>query len=62
MVSTVLGLVPFFFDGEEEPFWFSFATGVGGGLLFSIPALVFLMPLLLKSASRHPAHTGEHCS
>ena len=62
VASTVLGLVPFFFDGEEEPFWFSFATGVGGGLLFSIPALVFLMPLLLKSASRRPAHDGERPS
>ena len=62
VASTVLGLVPFFFDGEEEPFWFSFATGVGGGLLFSIPALVFLMPLLLKGTSRRPAHAGERPS
>lgn len=48
VASTVMGMIPFFFDGEEEPFWFSFATGVVGGLLFSLPALVFVMPLFVK--------------
>ncbi len=46
--STIVGLVPFFLDVEEAPFWFSFATGVIGGLLFSIPALVFVMPLFVR--------------
>lgn len=46
--SSLLGLVPFFFDGTEEPFWFSFATGVTGGLLFSIPSLVFVMPIFMR--------------
>ncbi len=48
IVSTIVGLVPFFFEREEEAFWFSFATGVAGGLMFSILALVFVMPLFLK--------------
>lgn len=48
IASTIMGLIPFFMDGEEEPFWFSFATGVTGGLLFSIPALVFVMPLFIN--------------
>lgn len=48
IVSTILGLLPFFWERDEEPFWFSFATGVTGGLLFSIPMLVFIMPLLMK--------------
>lgn len=43
VLSTVLGLVPFLIDGPQaEAFWFSFAIGTMGGLLFSIIALVFL--------------------
>ena len=48
ILSTVLGLVPFFIDGAEEPFWFSFAVGSTGGLLFSIFALVAIMPIFLR--------------
>lgn len=48
ILSTVLGLIPFFVDGAKESFWFSFAVGSTGGLLFSIVALVFVMPIFLK--------------
>ena len=48
ILSTVLGLVPFFIDGAKELFWFSFAVGSTGGLLFSIVALVVVMPIFLK--------------
>ena len=48
ILSTVLGLIPFFIDGKEEPFWFSFAVGSAGGLLFSVFAVVFVMPILMK--------------
>lgn len=48
IASTIMGLVPFFIDGKEEPFWFSFATGVVGGLIFSIPALIFVMPIFIN--------------
>lgn len=49
ILSTVLGLVPFLLDGPEaEAFWFSFAIGTIGGLLFSIIALVFFMPILMS--------------
>lgn len=48
VLSTVLGLVPFLIDGPRaEAFWFSFAIGTMGGLLFSIIALVFFMPILM---------------
>ena len=47
VVSTVLGLVPFLMDGKEEAFWFSFAIGTSGGLLFSLIALVFIMPIFM---------------
>ena len=45
--STVLGLIPFFIDGNSSSFWFSFALGATGGLLFSIITLVFVMPIFL---------------
>ena len=48
VTSTVLGLVPFFFDGEKERFWFSFAVGSTGGLLFSVVALVAVMPIMMR--------------
>lgn len=47
IISTVLGLIPFLFDGKSEVFWFAFAVGTMGGLLFSIIALVFFMPVWL---------------
>lgn len=48
ILSTVFGLIPFFFDGEKaEPFWLSFAAGVVGGLLFSVLVIVFVLPLIL---------------
>lgn len=53
ILSTVLGLVPFFIDGAKESFWFSFAVGSTGGLLFSIVALVVVMPIFLKLSTRH---------
>ena len=53
VLSTVFGLVPFFFDGEKaEPFWLSFAAGVVGGLLFSVFVIVFLLPLALNVKRR----------
>jgi len=45
IVSTVLGLVPFLFDGSGTVFWFAFAVGVMGSMLFSIVALVVYMPV-----------------
>ncbi len=56
-LSTVLGLVPFLIDGPaEEAFWFSFAIGTSGGLLFSILALIFVMPIFMPlKGTRRPA-------
>lgn len=48
VTSTIIGLVPFFLDGNDEQFWFSFATGVTGGLIFSVPAFIFLMPVFMR--------------
>ncbi|MBQ6911246.1 MAG: efflux RND transporter permease subunit [Bacteroidales bacterium] len=45
VVSTALGLAPFLSDGPEEVFWFDFAAGTIGGLLFSLIALVLFLPV-----------------
>ncbi len=47
IVSTCLGLIPFLIDGQKEVFWFSFAVGVIGGLLFSILLVFVMFPVLL---------------
>lgn len=53
ILSTVLGLVPFFFDGQQkQPFWFSFAAGVVGGLLFSFLVIVFVLPVFVALKPR----------
>ena len=45
ILSTVLGLIPFLFDGNNAPFWYSFAIGVMSGMLFSVIAIVVVMPV-----------------
>jgi multidrug efflux pump subunit AcrB len=47
VVSTILGLIPFLFEGDTEVFWFSFAIGTMGGMAFSLVALFFYLPLFL---------------
>ncbi len=48
VVSTVLGLIPFIYAGQSEVFWFAFAAGSIGGLLFSFIAILIYLPLFLK--------------
>ncbi len=45
IVSTVLGLIPFLFDGSGARFWFSFAVGTMSGLMFSILGILFILPV-----------------
>ncbi len=53
IISTVLGLIPFLFDGKEVSFWYSFAMGVIGGMIFSIIAVVFFMPVFVPLSKRN---------
>ncbi|MEN7549817.1 efflux RND transporter permease subunit [Rapidithrix thailandica] len=48
ILSSVLGLVPFVWSGQHESFWFAFASGSMGGLLFSVLAVWIYLPLFLK--------------
>ncbi len=48
IISTVLGLVPFIWSGQKEVFWFAFAAGAMGGLIFSVVSILIYLPLFLK--------------
>lgn len=45
--STILGLIPFLTDGPKEVFWFDFAIGTISGMLFSILAIIFVLPVFV---------------
>lgn len=48
IISTILGLVPFVWSGQKEVFWFAFAVGAMGGLIFSVIAILFYLPLFIS--------------
>ncbi len=52
IVSTILGLLPFLTDGPEEVFWFDFAVGTISGMLFSIIAVIFILPVFCVKRDR----------
>jgi multidrug efflux pump subunit AcrB len=45
--STVLGFIPFMVGEYREAFWFPLAAGTIGGLIFSLLALFFYLPLFM---------------
>ncbi|HMM12649.1 MAG TPA: efflux RND transporter permease subunit [Bacteroidales bacterium] len=47
ILSTVLGLIPIFIDGQSQAFWFALAAGASGGLIFSLLIIFFLLPALV---------------
>ena len=53
ILSTVLGLIPFVWGGQTEVFWFAFAAGAMGGLIFSLLAILLFLPLFLKTNQSH---------
>mgnify|MGYP003304792272 CR=1 FL=1 len=53
VISTILGLIPFLTDGPKEVFWFDFAIGTIGGMIFSLIALLLVFPaFILKKSSK----------
>ncbi|MFO7616100.1 MAG: efflux RND transporter permease subunit [Bacteroidales bacterium] len=52
VLSTVLGLVPFIAEGQDEVFWFALAAGTMGGLLFSVLAILVFLPAFLPLKKR----------
>ncbi len=51
VLSTVAGMIPFVI-GKKEAFWFAFAAGTIGGILFSFCAVLFFLPLFLNLNTR----------
>ena len=51
IISTTLGFIPFMV-GYREAFWFPLAAGTIGGLVFSVVAIYFVLPLLLMTKKR----------
>jgi multidrug efflux pump subunit AcrB len=47
ILSTMVGLIPFVWGGQNEAFWFSFAAGSIGGLLFSLIGIFIYLPLFI---------------
>lgn len=47
IISTILGLIPFLTEGPEEVFWFDFAIGTISGMLLSIAAVIFILPVFV---------------
>lgn len=59
VLSTVLGFIPFLIGDTQEGFWFPLAAGTMGGLIMSIIAIFFLLPIIIFSskASRRGTET-----
>lgn len=57
ILSTVLGLIPFLFDGRQNLFWFSFAVGVMSGMLFSVIAVTLVMSVFFPLRTRKKSFT-----
>ncbi|QHI38416.1 Swarming motility protein SwrC [Kordia antarctica] len=45
ILSTILGFIPFVIEGQNEVFWFALGAGTIGGLLFSLIAIFFYLPI-----------------
>lgn len=45
--STIIGLIPFL-TGKQEAFWYAFAAGTIGGLVFSMVAIILVFPVFLR--------------
>lgn len=52
IASTMLGLIPFVWGGQNEVFWFAFAVGSLGGLIFSFIAIFLFFPLFLNLSNK----------
>lgn len=52
IMSTMVGLIPFVWGGQNEAFWFSFAAGSIGGLLFSLIGIFIYLPVFIVKSNK----------
>ncbi|HSD15096.1 MAG TPA: efflux RND transporter permease subunit [Flavobacterium sp.] len=57
VVSSALGFLPFLIQGEEVPFWSALAIGSIGGLLFSLLAITFFLPIFCIKKQKTTTNT-----
>ncbi|GAA3929431.1 hypothetical protein GO495_06770 [Chitinophaga oryziterrae] len=48
VLSCCCSLLPFLFEGKDEVFWYAFAIGTMGGLLFSFISLFIFLPSMMS--------------
>ena len=60
ILATILGLIPFLLEGPKEVFWFSFAVGAIGGMLFSFVALFIFLPAFLPMGEEKTRQITNH--
>ncbi|MFY0715240.1 efflux RND transporter permease subunit [Seonamhaeicola sp. NFXS20] len=53
IISTVVGLIPFIWNGQNEAFWFSFAAGSIGGLVFSLIGILIYLPIFIIKRTKN---------
>lgn len=53
IMSTMVGLIPFVWGGQNAAFWFSFAAGSIGGLLFSLIGIFIYLPLFIVKGKQN---------
>lgn len=53
IISTIAGLIPFIWGGQNEAFWFSFAVGSIGGLLFSLLGIFIYLPVFVVNKNSY---------
>lgn len=52
ILSTVMGLGPYLIMEQKEAFWYPLAIGTSGGLIFSLVAIYFYLPLFFIPKTR----------
>ena len=51
VLSTILGFIPFLIGETRLSFWFPLAAGTMGGLIFSMFAIILLLPIFIMKGS-----------
>jgi multidrug efflux pump subunit AcrB len=47
VISTIIGFIPFVYQGQNEVFWFALGAGSIGGLIMSLFVIVIFLPVIL---------------
>lgn len=51
LISISISAVPFLLGGQDDVFWFDFATVIISGIILFVPIVLFIFPIFLKEPS-----------